>query len=56
MDDLTVNMTKPRHAGKDLWHGETACPHAGGTERPPGTGAARGFAATRFRQYLIYKD
>jgi len=41
MDDLTVNMTKPRHAGKDLWHGETACPHAGGTERPPGTGAAR---------------
>lgn len=33
MDDLTANMTKPRHAGKDLWHGETACPHADGTGR-----------------------
>jgi hypothetical protein len=33
MDDLTPNMTKRRHAGKNLWYGETACPHANRTGR-----------------------
>jgi hypothetical protein len=39
MDDLPKNMTKRRGVSKHLWHGESACPHAAGTER---TSAIRG--------------